>query len=40
LQKLWKLLETGIDLDQLAILWVEGAGPTVFSLIEKEKNRL
>jgi hypothetical protein len=38
LRKLWRLPETGIDLDQLAVLWVEGAGSTVFSLIDKEKE--
>jgi hypothetical protein len=37
-QKLWKLPETGIDLDQLAVLWTEGAAPTVFFLIDKEKE--
>jgi hypothetical protein len=32
--------QTGIDLDQLADLWAEGSAPTVFFLIDKEKNRL
>jgi len=30
--------ETGIDLDQLAGLWAERAAPTVFFLIDKEKE--